>query len=238
MAFVSNALGVIGTALPVLALTLLIRGPLSRYFALFLFLLSSSLSWIVQGWVLSTYGTAAPEYRTVYWGSELLLDVLLFFMVIWLTDRSLEGSPLRPKALRLLAIIGVVVLAVPFLFFHEPSFSQRWNQQVSQLLNFGAGIMNLALWSALIMTRNRDRQLLTVSAGMGVIVAGAAFTLGIRLMTDKQSMMREIANAIHYATQIAGPAIWCWAFWPKKKKTQTAPPAAPQGDEHPSPSIG
>jgi hypothetical protein len=229
-------MGWIGTVVPVVAIVLLIRGPLARYFALFLFLLSSSLSWISQAWVLETFGPNSIQYRNIYWGSELLLDLLLFFLVIWLTDRSLEGAAIRPKALRSLYSILIAVLVIPFLFFHATIFSSKWNHQVSQLLNFGACIMNLALWSGLLMTRNRDRQLLTVSAGMGVVMAGAAVTLGVRQLTAEQSTMREVANTVHYVTQIAGPAIWCWAFWPKRKKRAPAPPA-PHGDEQPSPSV-
>lgn len=230
-------MGVIGTALPVLALILLIRGPLSRYFALFLFLFSSSLSWIVQGWVLSHYGTRAPEYKQVYWGSEIMIDLLLFFLVIWLTTRALEGSPLRRGALRFLGLILIVVLAVPFIAFNGPVFSQRWNQATAQLLNFGAAVMNLGLWSALLMSRNRDKQLFAVSAGLGVIVAGAALTLGVRQLTPQGSGLRDVADAVYHITQIAGPAIWCWTFWPKKK-IQARPPAASQGEESPSPSVG
>ncbi len=232
MAFVSNALGIVGTLLSLVTLVFLVRGPLSRYFGLFLFLLTSSGAWILMGWVLLTQGPRnSALYRNVYWGSELLLDLLVFFLVIWLTARTLEGSPMRSKALRLLGGILVVVLATPFVLFHSHQiYSSWWNQRVAQLLNFGAGIMNLALWSTLLFTRQRDKQLLAVCAGLGVIVTGAALTLGVRLLTDEDSVLRNIADAVYRLTQIAGPAIWCWAFRPRKPKAAPTAPAEHRGE--------
>ena len=86
------------------------------------------------------------------------------------------------------------------------------------------------------MSKNRDKQLFTVSAGLGVIVAGAALALGLRQLSNQDSFLREVADVVYRLTQIAGPAIWCWAFWPHKKKV--AAPPTPHSDGHPSPSVG
>ena len=40
--------------------------------------------------------------------------------------------------------------------------------------------MNLGLWTALIGTKKRDPLLLTVSAGLGVAVTGAAIAFGLQ----------------------------------------------------------
>ncbi|MEO5924754.1 MAG: hypothetical protein ABIR70_13095 [Bryobacteraceae bacterium] len=222
---ISNAVGIVGMGLQVLALILLIRGPFSRYFPLFLFLFTSSVTTIGEGWVLRTRGGADPMYYNVYWGGEILLDGLLFFLVISLTVRALEGSPLKPKIVRFLTIVLAVVVILPFILFDSEVFGRRWNQSVAQLLNFGAAVMNLGLWSALVMTRLRDRQLLTVSAGLGVAVAGAALTLGVRQFTHQGDLLREISDSVHRISQIASPAIWCWAFRPAKPRL--SPPVVP-----------
>jgi hypothetical protein len=221
--FISNAVGVAGMVLQVLALILLIRGPVTRYFPLFLYLLTWTGATVAEGWVLRTKGGSDPMYYNVYWGGELLLDMLLFFLVISLTVRALEGSPLKPKIVRLFTIILAVVLIAPFVLFDSALFTQRWNQSVAQLLNFGAAVMNLGLWSALVMTRQRDRQLLTVSAGLGIAVAGAALTLGVRQFTSQGDLLRDISDSVHRMSQIASPLIWCWAFRPAKPQL-TAPP--------------
>ncbi len=222
---ISNFVGIAGTLLQVLALILLIRGPVSRYFPLVLFLFTSSAVTVAQGWVLNTRGGGDPLYFNVYWGGELLLDSLVFFLVISLTVRALEGNPLKPKVVRFLSIILSVVVALPFVLFESHIFDRRWNQSVGQLLNFGAAVMNLGLWSALVVSKQRDRQLLTVSAGLGVAVAGAALTLGVRQFTHQGDVLREISDFVHRMSQIASPAIWCWAFRPAKPRL--SPPGVP-----------
>jgi hypothetical protein len=166
-------------------------------------------------------------YYNVYWGGELLLDLLLFFLVITLTVRALEGSPLKPKIVRFFTFILAAMIIIPFVAFEHTVFTQRWNQSVAQLLNFGAAVMNLGLWSALVMTRQRDRQLLTVSAGLGIAVAGAALTLGVRQFTSQGDVLREITDSVHRLSQVASPLIWCWAFRPAKPNVSMPTPIDP-----------
>ena len=222
---ISNIVGISGIILEVLALALLLRGPASRYFPLVLFLFTSTGVTIAQGWVLRTRGGGDPMYFNVYWGGEILLDGLLFFLVISLTVRALEGNPLKAKVVRFLTIVLAVVVLLPFLLFETEVFGRRWNQSVGQLLNFGAAVMNLGLWSALVISKQRDRQLLTVSAGLGVAVAGAALTLGVRQFTHQGDLLREISDSVHRVTQIASPLIWCYAFRPAKPRL--TPPGVP-----------
>jgi hypothetical protein len=212
-----------------LAVFLLLRGPFSRYFPVFLYLFTYLAVTGAQAWVYYTAGPSNHLYFQVYWGGTLLLDLMMFFLVISLTTRALEGNPMREKMVRLLGGIALLIPVIPFLIFDSTVFGRTWNQSVSQLLNFGAAVMNLALWSALILSRQRDRQLMSVSAGLGIMVACAALTLGVRRFTQQDDSIRVIADYLYRVGQIAGPAIWCKAFWPHRRFT---PPAA-----EPSPSA-
>lgn len=225
MAFLSEIVAYGGLGLQFVALILLLRGPIARYFPLFLYLFTSICLSLSILWVYQTRGVADELYFSVYWGGELLTDLLLFFLVLALTTRALEGNAMRPKVVRLLTIIMVVALVIPFIMFDSTVFGRRWNQSVGQLLNFGAALMNLALWSALIVSKQRDRQLLKVSLGLGITVAGSALTLGVRQFTGQGDMLRTITDYVYRACQIAGPLIWCWAFRPVKKNGTEAPPA-------------
>jgi hypothetical protein len=215
VAFVSELLTYGGTILQIAALILLVRGPVARYFPIFLYLVTLIVITVTLSWVGGTQGVASPLYFNAFWGGELLLDLMVFFLVISLTVRALEGNAVRPKIVRFLTIVLIVTLAVPF-FFDSAIFGRRWNQSVAQLFNFGAAIMNLALWSALILSRVKDRQLFTVSAGLGVTVAGAALTLGVRQFTKQDDVLRTITDFVYRICQIASPLIWCWAFRPAK----------------------
>lgn len=223
MAFASEFLRYGGLVLQVAALVLLVLGPLSRYFPLFLYLLSLISTTAAETWVIRTVGVADNLYFRVYWGGEFLLDLLMFFLVMTLTARALEGSPMRSKTLTLLAVIVAAAVLVPFVAFDSEIFGRRWNQSVGQLLNFAVALMNLVLWSSLLLARQKDRQLLTVCAGLGVMVAAAALTLGVRQFTNQGDVLREIVDWVHRLSQCVGPAMWCWAFRAWKPRL-TAPP--------------
>lgn len=224
MAFISDIIGYGEIVLPAIALVLLACGPISRYFPLFLYLASAVGAALALGWIFYVSGPADPLYYQVYWGSEFLLDPLRLLLIVSLIGRALEDHPSRKKITVLMTGILVIVLAIPFVVFTSPIFGRHWNQSVAQLLNFGAALMNLALWSALIMTKRRDPQLLTVSAGLGVTVAGAAMMLGVRQFTAQGDPMRIATDYAYRVGQLAGPLIWCWAFWPFKRRN---PPQLP-----------
>lgn len=226
MAFFSDALTYSGMLVQVVALILLLRGPVVRYFPLFLLLLTSTGISASLAWIYRAKGVGDVLYFRVYWGGEILCDLVQFLFVISLTMRALEGSRLRPMVVRILGMILAAVLILPFVFFDSAIFKGRWNASVAQLLNFGAGLMNLALWSALVVSRQRDRQLLMVCAGLGVTVAGSALALGVRRFTGQDDNLRVVAEAVYRICQIAGPAIWCWAFRPARPRLAVPRPAA------------
>ncbi|MBZ5632221.1 MAG: hypothetical protein LAO55_03755 [Acidobacteriia bacterium] len=162
-------------------------------------------------------------FRTLYWTDEMTLDLLVVLMVITLTYRALEGSPMRAGMGRLLGAVLIIVLVVPFVLFSARRFSRAWFDGTSQLLNFGGAIMNLGLWTALIANKKRDPLLLKVSAGLGVAVTGAAIAFGLRRYAPPQSTPQQLANVFKTLTYLASVSIWCWAFRPTARKNSTPP---------------
>jgi hypothetical protein len=227
VAFASDILRYGGIILPLIALILLACGPLTRYFPLFLYLFSLIATTVAETWAIWKVGVRDPLYFNIYWGGEFLLDLLMFFLVISLTSRALEGSPLRPKVARLMTVITLIALAAPFIIFDSEVFGRHWNQSVGQLFNFGAALMNMALWSALVLAKRRDRQLLIVSAGLGVTVAAAALTLGVRQFTAQDDGFRTVVDWVHRLSQCVGPLMWCYAFRPPRPSVSLTTPADP-----------
>ena len=202
---------------------LLFRGSFRRYSLLLVYCVLQLIATAVEEYVYRYFGQASAVYRRLYWTDEMTLDLLLFLMVIMLTYRALEGSSMRVGMGRLLGAVVGLVLVVPFVLFTR-RFSMVWFYSTSQLLNFGAAIMNLGLWTALIGTKKRDPLLLSVSAGLGVAVTGAAIAFGIRRFAITVSTGQQLADLFKTVTYLASVAIWCWAFRPRAGKSQ-APPA-------------
>jgi hypothetical protein len=121
---------------------------------------------------------------------------------------------------RLLTGLVAGTILLPFLIFpvsFQPLPKVAWFNSTTELLNFGAAIMNLVLWAALIPSRPRDPQFLIVSAGLGVLVTGAALSYGLRHFLP-QGALTSLLNLFLNLTQVGAWVIWCWAFWPARRR--------------------
>ena len=165
-------------------------------------------------------------YARLYWTNDVVDDLLRFVLVIVLISKATSESTKRAALRPLLGGVVAAMVVLPFLLFRpiHPSFTlwplAAWFNSTSELLNFGAAIMNLVLWATLIASRQRERQLLMVSAGLGVVVTGAAISYGLRHFIPPGAF-RSVPNLFLMLTQLGGWTIWCRAFWPATKPRQT-----------------
>ncbi len=210
---------IVSLVLQLVLLIFIAYGPVRRYFILFLYSVIYLLASVLEVYVSRSGGKSTLLYRNVYWTDEIILDMLLFVMLIVLTYQVSEGSSVRKEIGRVLTGVLVAGVALPFLIGFRSLFSQHWFNMTSQYLNFAGMVMNLGLWTALIGSKKRDSQLLAVSAGLGVAVAGSAINYGVRLLlAPGPSLPKELANTFAVVTHVVGVAIWCWAFRPAARR--------------------
>lgn len=168
----------------------------------------------VEMTVTSTLGGHSRLYRILFWTDELVLDVVLFCILILLTDRAMEGSPAQGAMRRMLGAVMAVTLALPFVLYKGIFLTPAWFDHAGQVLNFGAALLNLGLWTALLGSRKRDPQLLTVSAGFGIIATGAAISFGLRRLVHQHGAAWTAANLVFVVAYVLGSLILCRAFLP------------------------
>jgi hypothetical protein len=224
MNFLSYVFPVVTILLQLALIGLLVRGPLRKYPVLLLYSVTYIAIIVLEGLALSEAGVDGALYRNLYWTSDLVLDFLLFLMVITLTYRVVAGNPLLRPFARMLFVVAAAAIVLPFILFH-PLFQFGWFRHTSQLLSFGAALMNLLLWTAIIGTRDRDAQLLSVSAGVGVAVTGIAITYGLLQFTSVS--LRWLPDLFKSLTQVASMVIWCWAFRPSTREPSSPIQAVP-----------
>jgi hypothetical protein len=230
----------IGEAVALLSvLVLLLRGPSRKFWALLVYVVwelfsnvaLTSFDLLYNGAVVGANASkeAVRWYSRLYWSSVVITDVLRFLLVIGLTYMATSAGPKRSSVGRMLSGIVVVALVLPFFLF--PMFPNgpkawieaSWFNSTSELLNFGAAIMNLVLWGVLIADRKRDPQLAVVSLGLGVVVTGAAISHGFGHLLSAEVQFRP--NLFLMLTQLAGWGIWCRAFWPAHAPRPALDPA-------------
>ncbi len=230
MNYIQTALQLSSVTLNIVLLILLLRGFLRKYWFLFVYNLAQFLIILAERFLLRDADRGTPFYRHVYWTSEVIWDFLLFLLIADFIQSALAGRPERPLARKMLWIVSAGVLILPFLLYHDRiMFSSAWFSGATQVINFGAAILTLVLWGALIASRNRDPQLMMVCAGLGITVAGAAFAWGVRQLAKGESItaddVRTGAEIFAAVTYLGGLALWCWAF--RYPAPVAAPAAAP-----------
>jgi hypothetical protein len=213
------------TALVLVVLLLLISFGSARKFGVLLLYVSWELFATIGLTVadLRLNGTQQLEHATresrlyadLYWSNEIIVDALRFVLVSVLIYK-VAGSPRFVRWL--LTGLALAMLVLPFILFPlmegtDGFPGSPWFNSTSQLLNFGAAIMNVLLWGALLGARIRDRQILEVSVGLGLLTAGSAFGLGLRHFKPTGDWT-AVFNLFLNLTQLAAWVIWCHAFWP------------------------
>jgi hypothetical protein len=224
MSFLSYFLPITYGLLQSILIVFLLKGPFKRYPLLLLYCVFQISVVILSGWAFFGVGVDSALYRNLYWTTDVLVDLLLFLMVITMTREVMKQNPLWPVVGRMLVIIVVAAVVLPFALFH-PFFNSRWFRHTSQLLSFGGALMNLFLWTGIIGKRDRDQQLLPVSAGLGVAVTGVAITYGLLQFTS--ASLQWLPDLFKSLTQIGSMLIWCWAFWPLKRELSPRIEAVP-----------
>jgi hypothetical protein len=224
MSFLSSFLPATYGLLQLVLIVFLLRGPFKRYPLLLLYCVFQISSVILSGWAFFFAGAGSALYRNLYWTADVLVDLLLFLMVMTMTREVMKENPLWRVVGRILLIIVVAAVVLPFVLFH-PFFTQPWYRHTSQLLSFGGALMNLFLWTGIIGKRDRDPQLLPVFAGLGVAVTGVAIACGLLQFTSAN--FRWLSDLFKSLTQVGSMVIWCWAFWPSSRQPSSPIEAIP-----------
>jgi len=228
MNFFSSLLDVSEVVLDLLLLVFLLRGPIRKHLMFAVYVVTALAADLVDNVAYYRLGWRSAAYYKLFWTDRTLLDLLLFVVVIVFTYEALGDSKLRPKAAKALGVILAVALILPFAWLHGHHgkqygfFTNRWFMDVSQSWNFGAGIMNLVLWTALLSNRRRDPELVTLSIGLGVITSGAAIAWGARQWLAAGD--RWLVDAFMSVTHLIGVSVWCWVFRPKTQRPGNAVP--------------
>ncbi|HTB15198.1 MAG TPA: hypothetical protein VK752_26685 [Bryobacteraceae bacterium] len=215
-----------GVALLLLVVFLLL-GPTRKFWVVLLYVSYELLATITLTFAdLHLHGTtqvgqsteASRLYARLYWNNDVIEDLLRFVLVAVLIY-MVAGSA-KTFIGRMLSGTVLAMIVLPFLLFHptfQPFPKVAWYNSTSQLLNFGAAIMNVILWGALIQSRKRDPQILAVSIGLGILVTGTSVSLGLRHFAPPGGFIAAF-NLFLNLTQLAAWLIWCRAFWPPQRR--------------------
>lgn len=170
---------------------------------------------------------ASRLYARLYWTNDVIDDLLRFVLLTVLIYMVVGSS--KPLLGRVLTGLVLAMIVLPFLLY-QPIFpptpsltlfprwypTREWFNSTSQLLYFGAAIMNVILWGALIQSKKRDPQILAMSLGLGILLTSFAIGYGLRHFIP-QGGFTAAFNLFLNLAQLGAWLICCRAFWPARR---------------------
>jgi len=231
----------VGLPLQLAVIAALLRGAYRRYPFVLLYVIVDFLTTALEIRPSLAYRTATtPEmkrsFATLYWWDERIIQAVVFLMVITLVYRA--TAQFRPRRVLLLGVVAVTAsfAAVTFFIHFDPTLpSWDWMTPWTRDLNFGAAILDLGLWAALIGARDKDYTLLMVAGAMGIQFTGGAIGQAARNMSPAAHMVMGDFIAL---ANLACLYIWWHAFrLPEKvrSKVRARPGSEPAGIHGSSP---
>jgi|ERR1039457_2168847 hypothetical protein len=174
----------IGLPLQLLIIGTLLRGGYRRFPFLFAYMVGDFLTTVVD--VPSAMGYdrgmqwAAFAFPAIYWFNAVAMQVLVYAVVMSLIYQATSRLGSR-RIVRVSLIAGAMLFAgISFLIHWNPalnpgSFMTPWTRDLS----FSSAILDLALWTLLIASREKDHRLLLLSGGLGIQFTGEAIGASI-----------------------------------------------------------
>jgi len=221
-----------GLVLDVLVIAALLRNGYRRFPFVLIYLIVDLLTSVIE--IPQTLSLKAVQTREaliffmrVYYWNERIIHVLVFLIVIGMIAGTLGEGRRRRGALAILIGGTLLFAAITFaVHFDAKTPLVRWIVPWTRDLNFGAAILDMGLWAALMGRREKDIRILMVAAGLGIQFTGGAIGYAIRGMsnpgaTAAGNVMYKIAGDLLYLTTLACLYIWWQAF-----RNPPKPPAA------------
>lgn len=188
------------------------KGVFRRYFLLNLFMTCSILVSIARYQTLSSYGYTSAQYLYVYFYSDALLNVILYFALA-----SLYAHVFSEMKVERYVRLGTLLLLVGTALFSYAVVQQSTSRlvtyfvgELSQNLYFVGLVLTYILWGAILKLRETRTQLvqLVLSLGLYFSVFAAVYALG-NLYPRANSVLGPLVPLFGLILPLA----WTHAFW-------------------------
>jgi hypothetical protein len=167
--------------------------------------------------------------QVVQTAGEVTAYALLLLVVFSLIYQATSHFGGRRMTRTILTAVPLLVIAISFLIHYNPKeplgvWVTRWTRD----LKFCAAVLDMALWSLLLMTRNRNARLLLLTGGMGVMFAGNAIGESVKSLAiaRRSNTLFLVGAGLSAAADLAFLFIWWRSFRDGEGRRQTPARAA------------
>ena len=196
-----------------------------RYISLTLYTLALIAVSVGQDYVLLRFGVHSQAYGYVYYYSDALLTIVLFFVIMSFYHQVFQqlgvGRYVRIAAIMLLSATALfsylVVRRIP-----SHHLTNRWVVEMSQNLYFVGVVLTYLLWGAVVKLRETRTRLIQLVLALGIFFSSDAAGYALRNLYPSLE-----ATFLKWIPPIAGtflPLAWAYTFTkiPEDARLETA----------------
>jgi hypothetical protein len=207
----------VGIPLQILTIAALWRGPWRQYPLVFMYVIASFLTTLIEILPSLEYltGSRQGQLSRLYWWNEGILQVLILAVVIGFIYSA--TAQLRSRQFVRFALLAGAVLFAGISFWIHYNPDPRiglWMTPWGRDLKFCATFLDLALWTMLISSARKNRILLTLTGAMGIMFTGEAIGGSIRTLSlaNRNELGTLLGNTIIVAANTVFMYIWWQTF--------------------------
>lgn len=199
------------------------RDLLRRYALLSLYMGVAVLVTLIRFHVLTSYGYTSSQYVYVYFYSDALLTIFLYFALANLYAQVLSEL----EAERYVRFAALFLLAATALFSYgvvhgaSTKLVSRFVVELSQNLYFVGLVLTYILWGAILKLRETRTQLIHIVLSLGVYFS--LFAADYALRNLHPAMISSIVISLQQVIGCFLPLAWVYAFWRIPEEARTVP---------------
>ena len=198
------------------------KGAFRKYLLLNVYMLASVAVTVARFKILTGYGFTSPQYIYVYYYSDALLTIFLYFALASLYAHVLSEL----KAERYLRFATLLLLAGTALFSYAvvqestTKLVSRFVVELSQNLYFVGLVLTYILWGAILKMRETRMRVIQLVLSFGVYFSLFAADYALRNLYPST---RSVLSSLQQVIGCFLPLAWAYAFWFTQEEARMAP---------------
>lgn len=184
----------------------------TRYLPLNLYIGFTALVSLSQFYCLRKFGFTSIEYNYLYYYSDTLLTVLLFFVIMHFYQNVFSemhaSKYISGFAIFLLA--GTAWFSYMVIAQHKDHLTTRFAVDLSRNLYFVGVVLTYILWGAVLKIRETRTHLVQLILALGVYFSASAATYALRVLFP--SLEPSVLKWMPPILAIWLPAAWAFTF--------------------------
>jgi hypothetical protein len=192
-----------------------------RFISAALYLSCMLATGVARTYTLHRFGYHSTQYSDVYWKTDFLLVISLFFLVCLFFRRAcLHQEKMWHYVRLLLTFVSILVVGISGLFLshHYGTFFTDFIIEFNQNLYFTCLVLNTLLYLLLQQIDSADDQLGLLVCGVGIQFAGPTATLALIHLTTSEGFAQSLGSLAMRLCTLGMLLVWAYAIVRVKEK--------------------